>query len=254
MGKKQYKGRIFTREKIIQYGDRLEISIYPVFQRPGIRRSKCRESTEIQRRLNERNSVMNAIRVANANFSERDLAMSLTYATEPESMEEANRILDNFLRKLRRRYAKLGIELKYMKRTEKGKKEGRIHHHLYLTGGMDRDDIERLWGLGRCNTRRLQFGEDGIDGLTAYMAGSGKARETYRRWSCSRNCVHPEPENIDGRMDAEEADDLGEAAEQGLGGNLLEELYPSYECIHIEGQKNEINRGYYTYAILRRRC
>ena len=253
MKRKRYSGRIFTRERIVVSGDRMEVSIYPVFQKPGRRRAKCRPSKEIQKRLNERNSIREAIRVAEANFRQGDYALHLTYDEEPESLEDARRLLDNFLKRLRRLYAKEDLELRYMKRTEKGKKAGRIHHHLYLTGGVDRDRIEELWGNGRCNSRRLQFGKDGIEGLTAYIAGEGKGRDTYRRWSCSRNCVRPAVEERDGRLSIEEADEIGEAAGMGLGYNHFESLYPGWECVSCEGVQNETNRGWYTYAVLRRR-
>lgn len=252
--KRQYKGRTFTRERVIVTGPRMEVQIYPVFQGPGVRRKRCRESSEIQKHINERNSRLALTRIAYLNFSENDLALHLTYSDEPESIEEAERLMNNYIKRARRLYRSAGIEMKYIKRTERGKKNGRVHHHLFLTGGVDRDALERLWGKGRCNSRRLQFEGDGIDGLAAYIAGAGKPlRDTYRRWSCSRNCIRPEVEDIDGRMDAEAADALGEAASMGLGYNVFEELYPGWECVSVEAFRNETNRGWYTYAVLRRR-
>jgi len=251
--KRKYNGRLFTRERIYVTGDRMEVSVYPVFQKPGMRRAKCKPTSEIQQALNEKNSINEAIRTAEANFFPGDYALDLTYEAEPADLEDAQRELCNFVKRLRRLYKAAGVELKYMKRTESGKKSGRWHHHLYITGGVDRNDVEELWGRGRCNTRRLQFGKDGIEGLTAYIAGQGKARETYRRWSCSRNCVRPQPEEINGRLDAEEADDLGEAAAMGMGYNMFEAQYPGWECVHCEGSKNALNKGWYTYAVLRRR-
>jgi len=254
---RKYKGRLFTRERVIVTGPRMEIQIYPVFQPPGVRRKKCRESSEIQKRINERNSRNALTRIAYLNFSQADLALHLTYSAEPENVEAAERILDNYIKRIRRRYRKLGIELKYIKRTERGK-TGRVHHHLFLTGGIDRDELEALWGHGRCNSRRLQFEGDGIDGLAAYISGAGKTkekrqRETFRRWSCSKNCLRPEEEIVDGRMDNDAADALGEAAEMGLGYNVFEDLYPGWECVSVEAVRNELNRGWYTYAVMRRR-
>ena len=250
---RKYTGRMFTRERIIVTGVRMDVMVYPVFQPPGVRRGRCRESTEIQKRINERNSIRMLTRIAYLNFTEKDLALHLTYAKEPESIEDAERMLDNFIKKLRRRFKKAGIDMKYIKRTERGKTNGRVHHHLFLTGGLDRDQIEDLWGNGRCNSRRLQFDGDGLDGLAAYIAGKGKPmRDTFRRWSCSKNCDRPTEEIVDGRFDLDAADALGEAAEQGLGYNIFEELYPGWECISCEGIKNETNRGWYTYAVMRR--
>ena len=253
MGKRRYKGRLFTRERVYVTGDRMELSIYPVFQKPGTRRAKSAPSSEIQKRLNEKNSINKAIRIVSLNFDSSSLAATLSYETEPESIAEADRILTNYLKRLRRAYRKAGLTLKYMRRTEKGKRSGRIHHHLYITGGLDRDYIEKLWGAGRCNTRRLQFGRDGVAGLTAYMAGQGKPRDTYRRWSCSRNMERPVAEEHDGRIDNDEADAIGEAAEDGLAQAELEAMYPGWECVECEGVRNIFNRGWYTYAVFRRR-
>ena len=55
--------------------------------------------------------------------------------------------------------------LKYIVVTERGKKGGRIHHHITVNGGIDRDELESLWGLGYANSRRLQFTENGLAGL-----------------------------------------------------------------------------------------
>ena len=255
-----YKGRLFTRERVYVTGPRMEVQVYPVFQPPGVRRRRARESSELQKRINERNSISMLTRIAYLNFTEKDLALHLTYRENPGSIEEAERLLNNFIKKVRRRYRKLGVEMKFIKRTERGKTGGHIHHHLFITGGMDRDELEDLWPHGRCNSRRLQFEGDGIDGLAAYIAGSGKngkngkpLRDTYRRWSCSRNCLRPEPEITDGRLDLDSAEELGEAAAQGLGYNIFEQLYPGWECVSCEGIRNETNRGWYTYAVLRRK-
>ncbi len=251
--KRRYQGRHFVRERIVVAGDRMEVMVYPVFQPPGVRRSKCHPTREVQARINERNSVNQGVRLAEANFGSGDYALHLTYAVEPKDAAEAQRLLCNFVSRLRRLYKSLGKELKYMKRTERGKTSGRLHHHLFISGGVDRDRIEALWGHGRANTTRIQTGEDGIEGLARYVAGEGKKKETFRRWSCSRNCVRPEVEEIDGRMDLESAAALGEAAEAGLGYNMFESLYPGWECVSCEGVRNEMNRGWYTYAVLRRR-
>lgn len=250
-----YKGRLFTRERITESGDRLEVEIYPVFQPAGKRRKKCNPSSEVQQRLNEKNSVLAAIRIAEANFGVGDLMIHLTYEREPETPEEAKRLLRNYLARVKRRYAKEGKELKYMVRTEKGKKSGRLHHHLYITGGISRDEAEDMWREGTANARRIQPAKDGLAGLTAYVAGSGKAdqRVSRRRWSCSKNCVRPTVTERDGKMSVARADEIGEAAEKGLGANWFEADYPGYTVVSIEGVKNQFNRGWYTHVVMRRK-
>lgn len=252
--KRAYRGRTFIRERVVTAGDRMEVMVYPVFQPPGVRRKRCRPTREIQRRINERNSINQGIRIAEANFGSDDYALHLTYREEPEGLPAAQRILGNYLARLKRAYAKQGKELRYMKRTETGKKNGRIHHHLFISGGLDRDEIEALWGQGYANTTRIQRSEDeGIEGIARYIAGEGKKKETYRRWSCSRNCIRPEVAEKDGEMDVETARALGEAAEAGLGYDIFEQMYPGWSCVSCEGIRNESNKGWYTYAVLRRK-
>ena len=51
-----YKGRYFYREQIYVCGDYIDADVYPVFQKPGVRRKKSKPSSEIQVRKNKRNS------------------------------------------------------------------------------------------------------------------------------------------------------------------------------------------------------
>ena len=47
-----YQGRTFIRESVYVCGNYMDADIYPVFQKPGRRRSRCKPTSEIQRRLN----------------------------------------------------------------------------------------------------------------------------------------------------------------------------------------------------------
>ena len=162
-----YQGRTFIRESVYVCGNYMDADIYPVFQKPGRRRSRCKPTSEIQRRLNQKNAEKRLTRLVHTNFTEDDIALHLTYrpGEEPETKEGAQRDLQNYIRRLKRRYTKLGKEFKYISCTEYGKKTNRIHHHLIISGGLDRDEIEKLWGRGYANSIRLQFGPDGVTGL-----------------------------------------------------------------------------------------
>ena len=135
-----YRGRTFNRERVYVCGDYLDGDIYPVFQKPGERRKRCRPTSEIQKKLNQRNAAKRLTRIVHMNFTSRDLALHLTYdpAHTPESAEDALRIVQNYLRALKRRYRKLGLELKYILSTEYGGRSGRVHHHLIVNAGLDR--------------------------------------------------------------------------------------------------------------------
>ena len=139
------------------FGNYMDADIYPVFQKPGRRRSRCKPTSEIQRRLNQKNAEKRLTRLVHTNFTEDDIALHLTYrpGEEPETKEGAQRDLQNYIRRLKRRYTKLGKEFKYISCTEYGKKTNRIHHHLIISGGLDRDEIEKLWGASVCSSGRM---------------------------------------------------------------------------------------------------
>ena len=253
---RRYTGRTFQRETVYVTGDIIEGDIYPVYQAPGQRRKRCRPTSAIQERLNQRNAERKLARILNLNFSEQDLAVHLTYREGelPETAEQARRDVQNFLRRAKRRYKKAGIELKYVYTTEIGETTGRIHHHVILTGGVDRDELERLWGKGRANADRLQPEEDGLEALAKYIAKSRKrgTRVTYRRWSGSRNLEMPEPLQYDGRLSAEDVRELADEIEEHSAARKLEEQWPGYRCVMCSAERNLVNRGIYIRYILRR--
>ena len=248
-----YNGKTFNRETVYICGDYMDGAIYPIFQRPGMRRAKCRPTSDIQARLNQRNAEKKLTRLIHNNFTSEDLALHLTYrgGSEPMSEEDAQRILGNFTRRLKRRYKKLGLELKYISCTEYGSHGGRCHHHLIINGGLDRDTIEKLWGRGYANSKRLQFEEDGVAGLTHYIA---KDKHFYKRWNRSRNLDIPEPAQYDARLSMENVEELQEAIESKNAHQLFEEKYPDFELVEANYIKNSVNRGIYIQFEMRRRC
>ncbi len=244
------KGKYFIRESVYVCGDYMDAEIYPVFQPAGKKRVRCKPTSEIQEKINQRNAERALVRLVHTNFTSRDLALHLTYKIAPESLEEAKRDLYNFLRRVKRAMEKMGIVLKYIYRTETGGRGGRFHHHLILSGGLDRDMLETLWGKGYANSKRLQFGEDGVTGLAHYMA---KERITYRRWSRSRNLVKPEPVVRDGTLGRAELEEMAAAVEEKKAWECFERKYPDYWLIKAEASVNNVNRGVYIRVDMRRR-
>lgn len=248
----RYRGRTFVRERVHVCGEYMDTEIYPVFQPAGKRRTKCRPTKEVQAKINQRNAERKLVRLVHANFTEEDLALGLSYdrAHMPADEREAKKIMQRFLRQLRQEYRKLGRELQYIWTTETGKTTGRIHHHLILSGGMDRDALEALWGRGWANSKRLQFGEHGITGLACYMV---KSQLNYRRYNCSRNLERPEPAEFDGRIDRAQQEELAAMIEKGTIYTEMERVYPDFRCVDAEYHRNEINGGLYLRIFMRRR-
>lgn len=248
------KGRTFIRETVYVAGDYIDGDIYPVYQPAGKRRKRCKPTTEIQTRINQRNAERKLIRLVRQNFSNSDLAVTLTYRTgaEPLNEEDAKRSLSNYLKRLRRYYASVGVILKYITCTEYGKTTGRCHHHLILSGGVSRDKLEELWDHGFANSKRLQMEEDGAEGLSRYMA-KNETKISYRRWNQSRNLEIPERAEYDGRINVTDEVELAKAVEDGIAHRYFEDLYPGYEVTDYVTAWNPINRAPYIHLEMKKR-
>lgn len=247
-----YRGRTFIREQIFICGDYMDASVYPVFQAPGKRRGKCKPTSQIQAKLNQRNAEKKVTRLIHNNFTSDDIALHLTYEEEPQDIEQAKKDLQNYLRRIKRMRSKMGLsELKYISTTEYGARSGRVHHHVIMSGGLDRDVVETLWGKGYANTKRLQFKEDGVTGLAHYIV---KDRNFYKRWNGSRNLVQPEPIIRDGNIRADEVKELEEAIEEGCAYQILEKIHPDFILSDAFVLKNNINQGTYISYEMRKGC
>lgn len=249
--------RTVYREKRYVCGEYMDAYIYPVFEtgkRSGGRRAKRKPSTKAQEKLNQRHREEKLTRLLHANFTPEDLEIHLTYRVQPESEEEAKRNVQNFIRRLKRYIAKHGLGvLKYVAVTERGKRGGRYHHHVTIRveKGIDRDELEKLWtdveGSGYANSRRLQFNEEGLEGLARYVVKSPAGKKS---WSASRNLVDPEPKTRDGHISGRKARELADNIQDST---QFDRLYPGYLCSRAETWHNDVNGGCYLAVRLYRK-
>ena len=177
--------RTVYREKRYYCGEYLDVYIYPTYRQGRSRGKRSKPTSAAQAKLNQRHREEKLVRLLHANFTPDDLEIHLTYQHQPESPEEAQRLLRNYIRRVQRARKKQGLPpLKYIAVTEKGSKNGRYHHHVTLSGGMDRDELENLWGLGYANSRRLQFTESRARSLhrqePALHSGMERLEKSYR--------------------------------------------------------------------------
>ena len=240
--------RTIYREKTYVCGEYLDVYIFPVYKRPGKRSKKASPTSATQAKLNARHAAEKLTRLHHANFTPYDLEIGLSYRENPESDEEATRNVGNYLRRLRRLRKKLGLPpLKYICVTERSK-SGRYHHHVTVNGGVDRDTLESLWGLGYANSRRLQFSENGLTALSRYIV---KEPIGGKRWNASRNLVDPEPRTNDSRIRSRRrAEALAKDREDR---EPWEKLYPDYHLAEVVPFHNEENGGVYLFARLYRK-
>jgi hypothetical protein len=213
--------RTFVREKKIYCGeDYLEVDLFNYTKterensRRGLRSRKETESAPKQIDWNDYNSRRRFTQIVNANFDENGLHVTLTYSSKnmPTSIEAAEKEVTNFLRRVDYRRKKAGlpplkcIQIPACVYKKDGVTPARIHHHIIMNGGLDRDEVEDAWRKRRCkgqkkgekigyaNADRLQPEEAGLTALCEYLA---KQTGGKKRYSPSHGLKKPNVERID---------------------------------------------------------
>ncbi len=244
--------RSLYREKRFKCGEYLEVDIFPVFEYQHSRGKKKKPTSDVQKRLNQINAERKLIRLLNTNFTSRDIRFDLTYNADhlPESPEDAQREMQNFLRRVKRFRKKQGLpELKYVAVTEVGKRTGRIHHHIIMSGGVDVSDLSALWGRGYTTVKPLMFDDTGIVGIAKYFV---KEPVLGKRWCASKNLSKPIESQRDGRISKRKLREVCER--KGEDGGLFEKLYPGYSVADIKPFYNDVNGGYYLTVVMHMKC
>lgn len=266
----------FMREKVIHCGkDYLAPEIFPYTGTQqqavkGKRGKKKRVSEPKQKNLNDRRAKRYFIQLANSNFGEGDLAVHLTYAPEflPDTYEEAVKNAINFLRRVAYLRKKRGLPpLKYLLITQIGRKKGgRIHHHILMNGGLDRDEVESLWWkvkeskkkkrpavmYGWANADRLKPNKKGIANMAGYMVQDSTGK---KHWTQSQNLEKPwyNPPNDKkySRRQLAKIAKLPPDSEEYRA--FWEKKYKGWELVEVEQQYVE-QSGWYFYLTMRRKC
>ena len=245
--------RCLYRERRYFCGDYLEVDIFPVFRKQGSRGKRAKPTSEAQAKLNEHNAEQKLIRILNANFTNRDIEIHLTYNDEnlPGTPDEVKRDVQNFLRRVKRLRERLGLpELKYVVVPSGGIDGTRFHIHITMSGGVDRSALEELWGFGYANSKRLQFNENGVEGLARYVARQFSTHKDElpfgKRWSASKNLVIPKPNDRDGKLSQRKVEEL--ATIESASQSAFESLYEGYHLSEVRPFYNEVNGGYYLHV------
>jgi len=240
------------RERLIIAGDWIFGEVHPEWRPAGKRRGKFRATSEMQARLNERRSALQMTALAHENFGKTDYNLNLTFRDGccPADRDELERVIRNFVARIRRIYRRAGIELRYI--IERGfSGMGRPHAHIYLTGGIPREEIEAAWGLGYANCRGLEFTETGITDLSAYIAGQKREGKTdaehvrmkgERRWTGSRNLRRPVERTNVSRYSREAMEEIADA---GNPHSFFARRYPGYWLAEFpDVRQNPVTHGW----------
>jgi hypothetical protein len=251
-------GKMGYRRAVTISGPRMDLEIYPVFGRgeEGRARAMKRNQTpEKQKKLNRERAIRHLVQLAEANFGEQDIHLTLTYRNPPD-MERCRKDVRNFLGKVKRYRQRMGMdELKYIYAIEGGREisQGygveRIHIHMLMNGGVSREDLEAIWERGYANADRLQPNEYGLEAVARYIikqAGHGK------RYGASRNLKQPKTR----RSDARTSNRVVKAIAHDIRNEAkaeLEAVYPSYRFVDCKVFYSDQLDGVYIRAVMRRR-
>ena len=258
----------FVREQRHVCGDNyMEIDLYPISEREkgaSLSAKRRQASSRIQQNLNARNARRYFIQLLNANFTESDIHWTGTYddAHLPDSIEQADHDLELFLRRVRSQSRKRGLPAPRFIAVTEWREEGdglpavRVHHHVVLSCGLSRDELERLWyrgkdkeRLGITNADRLQFDRESLERLANYLT---KYTNRKRRWRQSRGLEKPQrPRPNDGKYTRRQRRRLV-AGGVGFDSEFWRRKYQGWEINDITPIQNDVTKEWSIYLKLRR--
>ena len=246
-------GRMGYRTRTIKAGPRLEVEIYPIFGRENsgrLRAAKKNMTPEAVQRNNEERSRRKLVQLIDANFTEKDYHVTLTYAGNPPSYEQARKDVKNFLRAVKRKREQRGLdELKYVYtiEDEQDGKRKRIHIHAIMNGGISREELEQIWGQGYANADNLQPDENGLEAIARYIT---KQQKNRRKWARSRNLKMPKVRTSDTKVSNARVRRLA-VDFQNSAKEIMEKLYPNYTHTRTIMRFSDVVDGAYIRCVMR---
>ncbi len=223
------------RENItISNGKYATLQIYPEYARfhRGHRKSKYKPTSDAQRELNRQNRFWKLVHLCNENFIDgKDLKLELTYSDDnlPADLESAKREFKNFMRRVNRARRKKGLDpAKCVSVIERGKKSGRFHHHLIISGGLTWEEIDDIWGKGYTRATKLRFDRDtGLQALITYMLKNPVHEPGKAVYYVTRNMTPPKNDTYAHRLSHRDLELIATYTDA----SALERLYPDFKII-----------------------
>lgn len=255
-GKREYNA------KVIQSGSQFEVQLYETWPTGRAAKGKAeRISRPAQQRLNEKYRQQNLVRLVNANFTESDTWLTLTYSREnmPSDRRRAKRCVYNYLRSVQRKFKDVEVKAVYTTRMS----AKRCHHHLCINIS-DRDRLEEMWcssserakkrknpgyrikKYGRTQARRMQADDYDFTGMALYIAKHGK----HQTFGKLRPPKEKKTKNLKGRRLTNRfvkklAEDKAAAKMEFL------KLFPDCQFNDVDVRQTPYTKGYYIYVRLK---
>ncbi|EJR9792737.1 hypothetical protein N0Q81_002709 [Enterococcus faecalis] len=261
---------MFVRENKYASGEYQEVDVVPLPDEVRNRfnntpRKRKENLTRPQQQLSNDKKSYKWMRLAmNGNFFKGDYYLTLTYdegdIPPPEKADEAKKDLSNFLRKVRNLYKKVDKELKYIwvmeyELDQEGNYLKRVHFHLVMNQGVNRDAIEECWSHGRGKNKKLlgyvnirkikPNGDFGLERLSGYFSKGKRWKKGKKIWNCSRNLSRPQKLHPnDSKYSSRAIEKLFLSNDKGY--EALQKKYPNFYITSIEFVNNE-RKGMHMY-------
>lgn len=223
------------------------------------RRSKTRASPPKIKDLNDERSRKYFRWLLHNNFRTGDYMVTLTFANVTNK-KQSYREFTNYVKRLKRLYAKLGLSLKYLYVYEGKSKGTRPHYHIIVNSGngLNRDDIERLWTAGRIkDSKRLtpDIGSQLFESLCTYLTKEKeKAAKFERSWNGSHNLFRPDDVVDDNRITKKRMRKIQDAARNDEVKKYVERLYIGWALVSYYISTNEITgRPFARFRLVRKK-
>lgn len=181
-------------------GDTIEVCKYYTYRvnvKGEKRARKEKQTTEAQKKVNQRKAEKELRRLMAANFKNGDVVVRLDFIRRPGGSDEMQQLIEKAIRKLRAAYKKAGASLKYIYVKEVGPKGGRHIHMILNRDGMDiLALLTAYWPHGGIHVDPWTTGPN-FQKLAAYFIKYAlKTEETEgkligKRWYPSRNLKKP---------------------------------------------------------------
>ena len=246
-------GRMGYRTRTIKAGPRLEVEIFPIFGREDTGRARAAKQNvtpEAVQRLNEERSKRKLVQLADANFGEQDIHLTLTYRDAPK-YAQAQKDVKNFLRTVKRTREQRGMTpLHYiytLERDDDGRRE-RIHVHMLMSGGINREELEAIWARGYATADRLQPNENGLEAIARYIT---KQQKNRRKWCRSRNLKQPKQRTSDSKVSNARVKRLALDFPNEAKA-IMEKLYPGYMHVKTTLRYSDAVDGAYIRSVMRK--
>lgn len=255
------------RTKTTKAGPRLEAEIFPTFGRGAdqeAREAKSHLTPEKIQQHNDEKARRYLVQLMDANFTEGDLSLTLTYRENP-GPNRMEKDIRNFVDRLRRYRAKRGLpELKYiyaLEWTEDGQQK-RPHCHFITQGDITAEELKEIWGrdVGFCNVDELQPDRGrGLEALARYIYNQnhGIPREKgKRKYSVSKNLKKPKTRISNTKVSkggVKRMSDVFEA-DPAEARRIMEKLYPGYEYVQGSTRRSDVFDGVYIRVLMRKKA